>query len=76
MNIKILGSGCKKCLSLEGNVSSAAEKLGLSIEIEKITDPVAIASFGIMSTPGLVINDKLVSYGKVLTVNEVTKVLQ
>lgn len=76
MNIKILGAGCKKCLSLEGNVVSAAENLGLPVEIEKITDIVAIASYGVMSTPGLVIDDKLVSSGKVLSVNEIMKVLQ
>ena len=76
MNIKILGSGCKKCLSLEGYALSAAESLGLTVEIEKITDIVAIAAFGVMSTPGLVINDKLVSSGRVLSVNEITEVLQ
>ncbi|MEH6456544.1 MAG: thioredoxin family protein [Cocleimonas sp.] len=76
MNIKILGAGCKKCKSLEGNVLSAAENLGLSVEIEKITDAVEIAGYGVMSTPGLVIDDKLVSSGRVLNINEMKEVFQ
>ena len=76
MNVKILGSGCKKCVSLEENVASAAENLGLSVEIEKITDIVEIASYGVMSTPGLVIDDKLMSSGKVLSVNKIMEILE
>jgi len=76
MNVKILGAGCKKCKSLESNVLSAAESLGLSVEVEKITDAVDIASSGVMSTPGLSIDDKLVSTGRVLTVDEITTLFQ
>jgi len=76
MNIKILGAGCKKCKSLEENVKVAAENLGLSLEIEKITDAVDIATFGVMSTPGLAIDGKLKSAGRVLNVDEITKLMQ
>ena len=76
MNIKILGSGCKKCLALGENTKTAAETLGLDFDIEKITDAVAIAGFGVMSTPGLVVDNKVVSTGRVLSANEAIKILQ
>lgn len=71
MNIKILGSGCKKCVALADNAETAAKAAGIEFEIEKITDIVAIAGFGIMSTPGLVIDGKVVSSGRVLTPSEI-----
>ena len=75
MHIKILGSGCKKCLALADNVKSAAENAGIDVEIEKITDIVEIAGFGVMSTPGLVINENVVSSGRVLTEHEIGQML-
>lgn len=75
MHIKILGSGCKKCLALAANVKSAAENAGIDVEIEKITDIVEIAGFGVMSTPGLVINENVVSSGRVLTEHEIGQML-
>jgi small redox-active disulfide protein 2 len=69
--IKILGSGCKKCLALGKNAKSAAEAAGDEVEIIKVTDFAEIAGYGVMSTPGLVINEKLVSAGKVLSVEEI-----
>ncbi|WP_114520859.1 thioredoxin family protein [Altererythrobacter sp. ZODW24] len=70
MIIKILGSGCKKCITLEQNAKAAAEAMGIQAEIIKVTDFVEMASYGVMSTPGLVIDEKLVSAGKVLSVEE------
>ncbi len=71
MNIKILGSGCKKCVALAENAAAAAQAEGVDAEIEKVTDIIAIAGYGIMSTPGLVINEKVVSSGRVLTVADI-----
>lgn len=76
MNIKILGSGCKKCLALENNAKAAATAEGIDAEIEKITDIIAISGYGIMSTPGLVINDKVVSSGRALNPSEIGVLLR
>lgn len=76
MRIKILGSGCKKCQALANNVETAANAAGLDVEIEKVTDMIEMASYGVMSTPGLVIADKVVSTGRVLSVAQVAEHLQ
>jgi len=76
MHIKILGSGCKKCLALADNAQAAAQSAGIDFEIEKVTDFVAIAGYGIMSTPGLVIDEKVVASGRVLTANEIGEFLK
>ena len=57
MIIKILGSGCRKCVALADNTKAALKAANMDAEIIKITDIVDIARFGIMSTPGLVINE-------------------
>lgn len=75
MNIKILGSGCKKCLTLADNVKAAAEIAGIDVEIEKVTDIVAIAGYGVMSTPGLVVDEKVVASGRVLTNLKIGQIL-
>jgi small redox-active disulfide protein 2 len=71
MIIKILGSGCKKCVALGDNAKAAAKAMGKEVEIVKVTDFAEIAGYGVMSTPGLVIDEKLVSAGKVLSVEEI-----
>ncbi|QOL80101.1 thioredoxin family protein [Pseudooceanicola spongiae] len=75
MIIKILGSGCKKCLTLGTNAQTAARSAGKQAEIVKVTDIAQIAAYGLMSTPGLVIDEKLVSAGKVLSAQEIEKLL-
>lgn len=75
MIIKILGSGCKKCVSLSENAMVAAKAAGKVAEIVKVTDFAQIAGYGVMSTPGLVIDEKLVSSGKVLTAQEIERLL-
>ncbi len=75
MIIKILGSGCKKCVTLGENAMAAAQAAGKQAEIVKVTDFAEIAGYGVMSTPGLVIDEKLVAYGKVLTVQDIGKLL-
>ncbi|MFN4009740.1 MAG: thioredoxin family protein [Pannonibacter sp.] len=73
MIIKILGSGCKKCITLGDNAKAAAEATGKTADIVKVTDFAEIAAYGVMSTPGLVIDEKVVSTGKVLTAAEIAK---
>lgn len=75
MNIKILGSGCPNCKKLEANAKIAVAELGLEAVIEKVTDFADIASYGVMSTPGLVVDGKVVSYGKVISPKDIIKLL-
>jgi small redox-active disulfide protein 2 len=75
MIIKILGSGCKKCLALGENAKVAAAAAGKEADIVKVTDIAEIAGYGVMSTPGLVIDEKLVSTGKVLSADDIGKFL-
>ena len=63
MDIKILGSGCKRCIATADMATAEAKKLGIDIELEKVTDFVDIAKFGIASTPGVVIDGKVVHAG-------------
>lgn len=75
MIIKILGSGCRKCVALGENAMAAVKAAGKEAEIVKVTDFAQIAGYGVMSTPGLVIDEKLVSSGKVLTPQEIERLL-
>lgn len=75
-SIKILGSGCAKCSQLEAAAKAALERLGMDLAIEHVTDFAQIAAFGVMATPALVVNGKVVSYGRVLKPDEVVKLLQ
>ena len=75
MIIKVLGGGCRKCETLLKNVKEAIINKDLNAEIQYITDFKVIANLGIMSTPALVIDDKIVSMGKVLKSNEIEKYL-
>jgi small redox-active disulfide protein 2 len=63
MTIKILGTGCKKCLTLEARVKEVVQQNSIDATVEKVTDLNAIMEYGIMMTPGLVINEKVKSYG-------------
>ena len=63
--IEVLGTGCANCQRLEANVRQAVEMAGVDADIVKVTDYAAIMAYGIMSTPGLVIDGKIVSYGRV-----------
>lgn len=73
--IQILGSGCAKCTALENAVRLAITELGLNLEISHVTDFAQIASYGVMTTPALVFNNKVISYGKVLDPEEVKTLL-
>lgn len=76
MKIKILGTGCPNCKVLERNTKEAIEDLKLKAEIEKVTDISKIMEYGVMSTPALVVDEKVVSYGKVLSSDEIKKLLK
>lgn len=75
MNIKVLGTGCPSCIKLEKHVRLAVKELELDVEIEKVTDMKDILSFGVMGTPALVIDGKVVSTGKVVSVKDLKKML-
>ena len=62
-DVKVLGPGCKRCETTEAMVRDAAAKLGIAVKVEKITDYGEIAQFGVASTPGIVIDGKLVHAG-------------
>ncbi len=76
MIIKILGSGCKKCVTLKENTEIALKETGKEAEIIKVMDFKDIIAFGVMTTPALVINEKVVSFGKVLKPKEIIKILE
>lgn len=69
--IKVVGTGCAKCNTLTENATQAANKLGIDFELIKISDMMEIAATGVMQTPGLIINDKIVSTGKVPSIEEI-----
>lgn len=71
MKIEVLGTGCSKCVQLEAVVKEAVAKSGKFAQIEKVDDITKIMEYQVMSTPGLVINGKVVSTGKVLSVDAV-----
>ena len=75
-SIKVLGSGCAKCNQLEAAAKEALEKLGMDSTIDHVTDFSQIAAYGVMTTPALVVDGKVVSLGKVLKPDEVVKILQ
>lgn len=71
--VKVLGPGCKRCVAAADMVQAAADRLGVPIKIEKVTDYAAIASFGIASTPGVVIDGKVVHAGGLPKEDDVAK---
>lgn len=75
-SVKVLGSGCAKCNQLEAATKEALVKLGMEDTIDHVTDFSQIAAYGVMTTPALVVDGKVVSYGKVLKTDEVVKILQ
>ena len=74
-SVKVLGSGCAKCNELEANTKKALEQLGMDSTIIHVTDFTQIATYGVMSTPALVVDSKVVSYGKVLKTEEIVALL-
>ncbi len=76
MNIKVLGPGCMNCVTLEKRTWEAIKKLNLEAEIEKITDYDKILSYGIVRTPGLLIDNKIAVQGRVPTVEQIQEIIK
>ena len=76
MIIKILGVGCPKCKKLEENVRQVTSKLQGDITIKKVTDLNQIMNYGVMLTPALVIDEEVVSVGKVLSADDIKKLIE
>ena len=74
--VKVLGSGCAKCNALEEAARAALEELGMDAAIDHVTDFAQIAAYGVMTTPALVVDGKVVSYGKVLKKDEAKALIQ
>jgi small redox-active disulfide protein 2 len=75
MNIKILGSGCANCQTLHKRAEEAMKDLNIEGMIEKVTDFQKIAAYGVMRTPGLVVDEKVVMSGAVPTVEKIKEIL-
>ena len=76
MGVKVLGGGCARCNQLEAATVEALTELGMDTTIEHVKDYEKIAAYGVMTTPALVVDGKVVSYGKVLKKDEVIKILK
>jgi small redox-active disulfide protein 2 len=76
MDIKVLGPGCNNCVTLEARTREALDDLGQDATIEKVTDTAQIMGYGIMSTPGLVIDGKVVVSGRVPSVKKLTGLIR
>lgn len=74
--VKVLGSGCAKCHALEDAAKAALEELNMDTTIDHVTDFAQIAAYGVMTTPALVVDGKVVSYGKVLKKDEAKALIQ
>ena len=75
MKIDVLGTGCPKCEKLAETAEAAARELGVAYELEKVTDIKDIMNYGVMMTPALAVDGKVVAAGKVLSVEETKKLL-
>ena len=75
MKISVLGTGCPKCKKLTENAEAAAKEVGVDYQIEKVTDIKDIMAFGVMMTPALAIDGKVVSAGKVLAAEDIKPLL-
>jgi small redox-active disulfide protein 2 len=76
MILKILGTGCPKCKKLEENARLAISELGISATVEKVTELDKIMDYGVMMTPALVIDEKVVSSGKLLSASDIKALLK
>lgn len=76
MHIKVVGTGCRKCKALLAATEEAVKNTGVQADVEYVTDMLKIAETGLMSTPGLIIDNKIVSSGKVLEAQAVAELIE
>ena len=76
LHIKVLGAGCKSCHMQYENVKEAVSALGIDAEVEYITDMEKVMSYGVMSMPAVIVNEQIVSMGKVLKAEEIKEMLR
>lgn len=76
MNIKILGPGCPKCQTLEQRVRDVVASEGINAEVSKVDDIMDIMAYGVMATPALVVDNKVIVKGRVPTAHEITQLLK
>ncbi len=76
MNIKVLGPGCMNCVTLEKRTREALTKMNIQAEIEKVTDFSKILELGLVKTPGLIVNNKIVVQGRVPAVEELKEIIK
>lgn len=75
MIIKILGAGCDKCDKSYNNALKAVKELGVDVKVEKVEDLVTMMQYGILTTPGIVVDEKVLSTGKIPTVNDFKNII-
>jgi small redox-active disulfide protein 2 len=75
MQIRVFGPGCARCRTLADNVRTAAGRLGVDASVEEIHDPIQMVALGIMTTPTLVVDGRVVTTGQVPTVEQLEEVL-
>lgn len=73
MDIKVLGPGCPRCKTTEQNVKDAVAESGVAANVEKVTDTMKIASYGVFGTPAVVVDGEVKSVGKIPTKEEISK---
>lgn len=76
INIKVLGTGCPKCKALERAIREVVEENKYEAQIEKVEDIVKIMNYGIMATPGMAINEKVVASGRLLSKEEIKNLIE
>lgn len=76
MIVKVLGTGCKRCTTLEESVKQVIKENHINAVVEKVTDIQEFIKYGILSTPGLIINEKVVSYGTVPSNDKILEMLK
>ncbi len=76
INIKVLGTGCPKCRALEKAIREVVEENNYKAEIEKVDDIVKIMNYGILATPGMAINEKVVASGRLLSKEEIKNLIE